>query len=258
MWKTGLTAALALGVASTTTAQAYANDGKVELSGLFSAGLEGGEVITPRISAFVPISSGFALSGDIGLGVITGGDDDDEDGADVLNTYIAGHILGDAGVASYRFGFGVAIPSARDGAPATAVSSAPRGLTDLWIYSPDTWSLVVPGRVEMDAGIVTIAGDGAVVLYIPEEGSADFGFQVAGEVAVSLGIIGLGARLQLASVPTGDGDLTQVSLYPFIQAKFVAVYARLGLYYNLDEPFGPSFDDGNSPAGVEAAVGITW
>lgn len=257
MWKMGLTAALALGVVSTTPAPVYANDGKVELSGLFSAGLEGGEVITPRISAFVPISSGFALSGDIGLGVLTG--DDDDDGADVLNTYIAGHILGDLGVASYRVGFGVAIPSARDGAPATADSSAPRGLTDLWIYSPDTWSLVVPARVEMDAGIVTIAGDGALVLYIPEEGSTDFGFQVAGEVAVSLGIVGLGARLQLASVPTGDGDRTQVSLYPFIQAQFVAVYARLGLFYNLDEPFGPSLDDDrNSPAGVEAAVGITW
>ena len=243
----------------TFAGQASANDGKVELSGQFGITTDDSpEVISPRLSAFIPLGSSIAISADFGFGVVTGGGESD---TSVLNTFVAGHYMGGGGPLSYRVGFGVGAPTARrdsQGANVAAIaSSSPRGLYDLWLYLPETWTTAIPARVAMDLGLVTVAGDGAVVLYIPEEGDADFGFQIAGDALVSLGLLAVGARLQLATVPTADGDLTQLSLNPYLQAQFVAAYARAGLIFNLDEPFGPSFDDGR-PFGIDVAVGLTW
>ena len=258
---------LAIGSLTISTAAYANNDGKLELSGQFGivTSGDGNTVISPRILAFIPVTDSFAISGDLGLGVLTDvpdGQGGEETEIQALNIFLGGHFLGGSGPLDYRVGLGIALPtSAPDtlgGALTTLGASSPRGLFDFWLYTPKTVSVVAPAHVEIGAGIVTIAGDGAIVLYIPEEnGDPEFGFQLAGDVLAGLGLINVGVRLQLASVPTSDVDLTQISLMPYLQFDLPIVYARAGLLFNLDEPFGPSFDDGR-PFGIDIAVGATW
>ncbi|MEO1338181.1 MAG: hypothetical protein AAFV29_21230, partial [Myxococcota bacterium] len=182
-------------LASTTfTQDAFAFDGSLELSGQFAFSSEenAGDVISPKISAFIPLTNRFAISGDLGLGVITGGGQTE---TNLLNVFLGGHYMLDSGPAKARFGLGVALPTARPDTLGNVVAligaSAPRGLYDLWLYLPRTVSIVAPARVEIGGRVLGAAGDGALAFYIPEDGDPDFGFQLGGEVFVPLGLVQL-------------------------------------------------------------------
>ncbi|MEO1337027.1 MAG: hypothetical protein AAFV29_15390, partial [Myxococcota bacterium] len=61
----------------------------------------------------------------------------------------------------------------------------------------------------------------------------------------------------VASAPTADTDLTQVTASPFLRLRVANLTARAGLLILLDDPLGPSLSDGN-PIGLDLAVGFTW
>ena len=254
---------------STTEAQAF--DGLVELNLQIapSTGDEVPDTFSPRLSAFIPLSDRFAISADLGLGVLSGIEGEDTE-VNALNTFLGAHYLRSTDNVGFRVGFGVSFPTSRSdddfSQAATILTSSPRGLFDLWLYAPKTISLVVPARIEATFG-VGVAADAAAVLYISEDGDSitgqslggdtAFGFQLGGEAFVPIGLFDLGARLQFASVPTSDGDLTQVAINPFLRFEAAIITARAGFLFFIDEPLGPSFDD-SRPFGLDFAVGIKW
>lgn len=155
-----------------------------------------------------------------------------------------------------RIGGGVALPlldaDAGDDISAIIAAAATRGLMDLWLYLPERLSLIMPAQVQMRASSIVLGADGALALLIPtgdnDEADTEVMLQVGGLIGVALGDATLGMRVQVATMVTtddGDGDTTQASLMPFIQADFDGgAFVHGGLLLNIDAPYGV-LDDGD-------------
>ncbi len=125
------------------------------------------------------------------------------------------------------------------------------GLWDLWLYSADTFSLVLPASIDADVGHALRAG-GSVALDVAFPVRTTGGrqtelfFQLDGYVGYQAAeSFGFGVRLALVLAPTVDtGDRAQLSLEPFIKADIDQGFIRVGLLMNLDRPFGFAFDEG--------------
>jgi hypothetical protein len=153
-----------------------------------------------------------------------------------------------------RIGGGIALPllDVDDFTDVGAViaAAATRGLMDLWLYLPDRLSLIVPAQVQMRASSIVLGADGALALLIPtgdnDEAEAELMLQLGGLIGVALGDATLGMRVQVATMLTeDDGDNTQASLMPFIQADLDGgAFVHGGVLLNLDAPYGVLGDDG--------------
>jgi hypothetical protein len=152
-----------------------------------------------------------------------------------------------------RIGGGIALPLLDPddgvGIMAPALAAWTRGLQDVWLYMPNALSVVVPGQVQMRSSMLVIGIDGALALLLntagtEEEDDAELAVQAGALLGAALGDVTLGLRLQLASMVTAEGDDTQVSMLPFIQADLDGGgFVHGGLLVNLDEPLGV-FGDG--------------
>ena len=86
---------------------------------------------------------------------------------------------------------------------------------------------------------------------------SDILLQIGGEAGLRLGMVELGARLQLVWIPTGDGDTAQTAVEPYALFDLKPGFVRFGLLMNLDEPLGFAFDD-YGHWGVRLAAGFEF
>jgi hypothetical protein len=160
----------------------------------------------------------------------------------------------------YRIGGAIAVPLADVGDSAltsadafTAVltyggASAMNGLWNIWQYSVDRLSLVIPGQFERRSGHLIYGGDLGLGILIDTGDAnrdAELVLQLAGMIGGRVDNVSLGTRLQVVWLATQDGgDNAQLALVPFVQADFSDngfLFMRFVL--NLDEPLGV-FGDG--------------
>jgi hypothetical protein len=169
------------------------------------------------------------------------------DGFAIGNPYVGLNLFDDR----LRWSFGLALPVASTDADDFGLplftALATRGLQDIYLWAPDTFSLV--GRLRAEAGHeLVLAFDGAAILSIPtsdDERDVDLTLQPAGELIVRVARpTSFGVRLSLAWLATSDGDNTQLALAPFLRHDFGSSFVTAQLLMNLDEPLGFAFDEG--------------
>lgn len=194
------------------------------------------------------------------------------------NPFLAAHLVKRSERGVFKLGFGVALPVAdvdrRPGGLFTVATEpeqpfesiaygyarAIRGSWNSWLYYPDQLTLVIPAVLEKQAGLLVLGAEGAAALLVPiDDGvddDTDLILQAAGSLALRIGALTAGLRLQAVWGPTSDGD-AQLSGVPFVQADFRSggfAYARFLM--NLDEPLG-FFGDGAELWGIFVGVGAT-
>jgi hypothetical protein len=152
---------------------------------------------------------------------------------------------------------------------AYATVGAARGAWDLWLWLPETMSLVVPFRLEKRlATSIELGVDAGLAILIPiadNEGGTDLFLQAAGDLAFLLSPrVRLGFRLQFGWVVTDDEDHRrpdytdllfsqidgrrhddfQLSFEPYVRGYVgQSGFLQARLVINLDEPAGFGFDD---------------
>lgn len=272
-----LAASAALTLAST---QALASDWSADRGGSASrrayAGLELGltdytlnlGIAEASLTVISPlVSAGFTL-GDVRFGLdwgfasgsysVEGVEVGDDDSAfEIGNPFISAmYPILRGGPVELEVGGGIALPlaSAEDsntGGAALFASSALRGAQDLWLWTDNTMSIVLPARAALDAGPLEIGGDAALAFLIYtgdlDGQESDTLLQLGADAKIGIGLLDVGARLAGVWALTGDdfnddGNF-QLSIEPFAQAALGPVALRAGFLYNLDAPLGPSFDD---------------
>jgi hypothetical protein len=163
---------------------------------------------------------------------------------------------GGDGRLTYRVGGGATLPLAwiddddgLEGFFALALASATHASLDLWLWLPETLSMVGSGGIEYVEGVV--AGgemDLALVLDIGDVlEDTEPVIQVRGWIGADLGEGSrAGVALGLVAVFDGDeeGDNAQLSLEPFVEIAFGNGFVLARLMMNLDEPNGFAFDEG--------------
>lgn len=151
-----------------------------------------------------------------------------------------------------RVGGGLALPvlDSDDFGMAPFMGLATRGMMDMWIYTPKALSVVVPVQLQVRATTLVLGVDAALAFMImtgegtDEDDDLEVPLQAGALVGAALGDVTLGLRLQVASLLTVEGDNTQVSALPFIQADLDGGgFIHGGLLVNLDEPLGVLGDD---------------
>ncbi|MEO1335414.1 MAG: hypothetical protein AAFV29_07205 [Myxococcota bacterium] len=213
---------------------------------------------SPRLYGFFNITDHFAIAADTGFGVISGFGETE---VHALNASLFGYYVDRTPRAKIRLGLGVALPTNRPDRIPISVISAARGLQDLWLYVPKTTTLIAPFRVEAQTGPVVLAVDGAAALAISENEDLTVITQLAVEVSAPLGPFDVGTRLGVVAVPTESGepdaDAAQISANPFVRVNMESVSVHAGLVFNLDRPFGWSFED-DRVLGIDAGVTVHW
>ncbi len=194
---------------------------------------------------------------------IAPGEGDSVDDFSMGNPFIAGHyaFMDNAGIKATA-GLGIGIPLAtlpefdlNDPAESagrfsnliTAMSM--RGMQALWLYAPDTLSVVVPVKVQAKykSGL-RAGGELAFGAFIPtgdsDDAETDMGLDLVVEASFKAGVVEPGMRLGLNYGLSSDADdVTQMFVEPFVKADFGAGFARIGFSMNIDEPAGFAFDD---------------
>ena len=121
-----------------------------------------------------------------------------------------------------------------------------RGLWDLWRWSTNDLSIIARGRYQVPVGRFDLGGSCAMGLMVPTSssgGDTEFVAQFGASAFVRLGErAGVGLDLRGVWLPDLDGTF-QVSLVPRI--RFAPGRANFDIWFNinLNEPYGPSFDD---------------
>jgi hypothetical protein len=221
---------------------------RIELELGFNTRSPDGPTLTtwaPNIHAFTQVDDGLALSATWGLATLDA-ERAESSGLKPLNPFIGVHLTPTLGDLRLALGFGGALPlaEARDPASADAYRTARaiRGSWDPWLYMPETFTLALPVRAELDAlDMLLLAAEGAVFLNIgTRPGSGEqVGFQGALEAVARLGEVHAGLRV-LAVRP--DEELTQTALEPFLRVALGPVDLSGRLTMNLDRPDGFAFD----------------
>jgi hypothetical protein len=135
-------------------------------------------------------------------------------------------------------------------------TSSARGLWDLWLWAPETLSLVAPIRAEIGLVVFDLAGELTPALLIPTGDEVDdqdneFILQMAVDASMSAALVRFGARLQAVWSPTtddqsfipDDDDEVQVSIVPYATVSLGPVFVSGSVTLNLTDPVGSSFDD---------------
>jgi len=152
-----------------------------------------------------------------------------------------------------RIGGGVALPvlDAEGYGMAPFQGAATRGLMDMWLYVPEALSFVIPVQLQVRATTLVLGVDAALALTIntgegdlEDDDDVEVPLQAGALAGAALGDVTLGLRLQVATLLTADGDNTQVSALPFVQADLDGGgFIHGGVLVNLDEPLGVLGDD---------------
>lgn len=180
------------------------------------------------------------------------------------NPYIAAHyaLMDNAGIkATAGLGIGVPLASVPDATSLEDMDDAlarlanlgtainMRGWQAMWLYAPDTMSVVIPvkARAKFKSGL-RAGGELAFAAFIPtgddEDADTEMGVDLAVEASFKAGVVEPGLRLGMVYALTSDADdVTQMFAEPFVKADFGAGFARVGFSMNIDEPAGFAFDD---------------
>ncbi|MFO0751280.1 MAG: hypothetical protein U1F43_37270 [Myxococcota bacterium] len=145
------------------------------------------------------------------------------------------------------------LPSADADLPiATAAANggrALRGTVDSWLWFASEFSLVFPLHVARWVDPFLFEAEATLAYVIPvtkADKDDDFVLQATGRVAWRVvPRVWVGMALGLVYIPTNTGDNAQTSLAPELRYAFGAdghIEARI--LFNLDTPFGPSFQAG--------------
>ncbi|HEX6278300.1 MAG TPA: hypothetical protein VFZ53_34880 [Polyangiaceae bacterium] len=217
----------------------------------FSAIVGGGVKIQPNleIEAMLPLAFyDFTVT-------VEGPDDEESDGESgfgVGNLHLGINYLRAQGPLRMKIGGAVqyglwTIDPSDDMLGALVFGALARGGQDIFLWAPETLSVVTPSRIEY-GGQVVFSGDGALGLHVPTDGgdveasiqlAPGFGYYASPTVLV-------GARLPFAWYPTESGsDATFLAFEPygrFDVSESAFLNARFTL--NIDEPLGFSFDEG--------------
>lgn len=245
---TTLAPVLLLGLLVSPSAWASGLHPHVELELGFNTRSPSGLALTtwsPNIYAATQIDSGLALSAAWGIAAL---DIESADGSGVqpLNPFIGIHATPSFGKLRFEIGFGATIPLAVAEQPAEQAAfrtaRAIRGSWDPWLYRPDTFSLAVPLRVELDAAeALLLAAEGAAFLHVgTRPGSTElWGYQVGGEARLRFDSVHVGARIFAVMA---EPEVVQSALEPFVNVELgpLDVFVRMTL--NLDRPDGFAFD----------------
>ena len=187
----------------------------------------------------------------------------DESPTALGNPFLSGSYLYTGPDLRARVGLGLAFPVADadslDEVFALAVAFAVRGMQDAWLWAPDALTIASFGRVEFDASdAFTLTLDAALAELVPvrDRDEADTIVQATPGFAVRAGdVFSAGLRATVVAVPTSDAsDVAQFSVEPFVRANFGPGFVSARFIYNIDEPLGPSFDDGAWGAGLGGGV----
>lgn len=218
---------------------------ELELGWFFDSELgDSVHALAPVLSARVSIADNFDLELDWPFAFVSASAEYGGDQFRSGNPLLAGYYVSRQPDGYMRVGFGLAPPIAsadgRIDVLPLAMGVALRGFWDSWLYVPETLSLVFPFQIERRNNGVIFGADTALAALIPtgDSDEANVAVQLAGLVGGTTGPVSAGIRLQLAWLPTSDGDNAQVALVPFVQGDFSAGFAYLRFLINLDEPFG--------------------
>ena len=176
----------------------------------------------------------------------------DEDELIWFNPYISALHTLDLKLLKLRVGLGATLPvSMPDGSTIqfANINTAMRGGYNVFIYAPDTFSLVATAEAELKLGPLELEGDFSpfgLISVASESNEADgFGFQAGAQAYYSiLSYLGIGFRIQGARLPENYANEDfQLGIEPFAVVNLSPVQVRAGLWMNLTEPYGFSFDD---------------
>jgi hypothetical protein len=225
----------------------------VSIIGEDGPGAEQHTTLLPKVYGSFGLSDDLELEVEIPSVFYDYSSDDDEYAVQGDSTLLIGNpylalFYADRSARSFaRIGGGIALPvlDADYGTDTSAVIAAvaTRGYMDMWLYVPRRLSLVLPAQVQMQASSIVLGADGALALMIPtgdDEAETEMTLQLGGLIGVALGDATLGMRVQVATLLTeDDGDATQASLMPFIQADLDGgAFVHGGLLLNIDAPYG--------------------
>jgi hypothetical protein len=242
--------------------------------------------LSPFIRFFYPAMDQLMISADWGFAYASFDDHDDHDESDFRtgNPFIGAHYVKHGRDLRFRIGGGLTLPLANipdverprhlnDALVAYATYAtalAARGAWDIWLWLPETMSLVVPFRLEKGLSqSVELGVDAALAILIPiadNDGETEVFLQAAGDFAFLLSAnVRLGLRLQFAWLATDDDDRFespdytdllfndddsdgdddfQLSFEPYVRGYLgQGGFLQARLVINLDEPAGFAFDD---------------
>ncbi len=162
---------------------------------------------------------------------------------------VAGSFIGGQDRLRFKVGGGIAYnPVEIDnlaGAVALGGGYAMRGTWDMWLWAPETFSLVAPFRIEyfLKPNLV-LGGDAALAISIPtyEDGEVEMPFQIGATFGAWVSdTILVGGRLGEVWVIT-EGD-SQLFLEPYFRAHFGPGFLTARFTLNLDDPYGFAFEE---------------
>jgi hypothetical protein len=225
-------------------------------------------VLTPQISGWLSIDQRVRVEASFGFAHLAAGG---ESQLELGNPYLGAAFTLPTRARAFA-GLGVALPVASipddllGAAAALATYTSAwnvRALRDLWLWFPDTLSVVLSGGAATPAGSgfeVSVKGHAAVLVPTKTAGrdKAELDLQLVGTGAYAIGsVLKVGVDLGAVWVPTGDGDSDnfQLSVEPFVRANLGPVSARVGLTLPIDEPLGPPFE-GDAGWGLRVGVGF--
>ena len=250
--------------------------------GIFSGSIESGgddpdiTVFTPRfyvgwtqdlfgVSAIVPL-----VSTDI-----SGDEEVDSSNFRIANPLLRGFLTFDLPLVDLEVGLGATIPLASipDEPDNTAevaglgYGAAMNGFADIWLYAPETFSLVADANLSFDLFFLEVRGDAAIAVMIPTTSDRDTIFPVRLGVDALVGVfpfVSVGVRVQTVflileddNLVDGGGDQFQSSFAPIIELELGPVQAQAKLFVNIDGPGGFSFDS-NRVWGAYLSAGLRF
>lgn len=226
-----------------------------------------------RITSVTPLLHGMLPVGEYGLSLDWGylqtmrttelptGEVSDQEGS-FLNPTIGLHQMIEVGEQPVQIGVAVAPPIAKSGVLARAGFGAAlgaRGGWDSWMYSPKLFGLLLPAQTHwwlLEQHLLVLAEVTPFVMIPVKDGpKTRYGAQAATEAIVPLGPLEVGARLQAVWSESAEDGYFQAAVGPMATLKAGPLLLHAMLLYNLDEPWGPSFEDGN-PWGLRLGLGL--
>lgn len=153
-------------------------------------------------------------------------------------------------------------------APDTAIANiainggrAMRGTLDQWLWVADQFALVFPVHWAVWSSPLMYELDLKLAYLIPtrgEDNDDDFILQAAARVAWRIiPSLWIGARFGAVYIPTNTGNNASLSIEPDVRVMIRRGHIRASFLYNIDSPFGPSFDAGGA-YGLNFGVSWNW
>jgi hypothetical protein len=220
-------------------------------------------VLRPTLGARIAFSNSAELTvdGPFAFAILSPAMGDGDTSFRAGNPVAAVYYMRRSDVGYYRIGGAIAPPLAHLGGSdalgagfiAYAGAAAMNGLWNVWQYSVDRLSLVIPGQFERRSGHLIYGGDfglGVLVDTGDANRDAEVVLQLAGMIGGRIDNVSVGTRLQVVWLATQDGgDNAQLALVPFVQADFSDNGFLFGRFVlNLDDPLGV-FGDGRGLLG---------